>query len=216
MRGTGWEGEGRRDQEDLGTAAGETAVQLREAEIVAHGEPERADLGRDRDDLAARRPRFRFTDAHASGDVDIEEMELPVATDQFPVRGEEAARVERSRLPGHALEERAGAEMNAELTRERPEGRGGGTGNPLGVLVLLRAGSAPGEHFREDDQPGTALGSLPHQFGRPGEIDRPVRPRGHLHGCGDVGLHGLALGLSPGPPEASTSGVCTLVRSCDT
>src|SRR5438552_1740095 len=95
------------------------------------------------------RPRFRCTDAHACGDVDIEEMELPVATDQFPVRGEEAARVERSRLPGHALEERAGAEMNAELTRERPEGRGGGTGNPLGVLVLLRAGSAPGEHFRE-------------------------------------------------------------------
>ena len=111
-------------------------------------------------------------------------MDLPVAADQLAVRGEEAARVEGSGFAGYRFEERTRAEVDTELAGEGGEDRGRGTRDPLGLLPLLGAGAAPGKHLGEQDQPGTAFGCLPHQPAGAGEVDRPVRPRGHLHDGG--------------------------------
>src|SRR5262249_22601880 len=94
VRGSGGAGEGGGDEEDLCAPAREAAVELREAQVVAHREPEGPDRGGDHDHVLPRSARFRLAHGDPAGEVDVEEMDLPVAPDQLAVRGEEAARVE--------------------------------------------------------------------------------------------------------------------------
>ena len=82
-----------RDREDLGAAIGERPVELGEPHVEADRKAELADRGVGHDDVGARGGAITLEETHAAVDVDVEEMELPVGREPFPLRTEEHGRV---------------------------------------------------------------------------------------------------------------------------
>ena len=79
VRRAGREGEGGRHEQQLRTGTALPAVELREAEVVADRQPERTELGREDDHLGAGGARVGLAHGHASGNVDVEQVDLAVA-----------------------------------------------------------------------------------------------------------------------------------------
>ena len=115
-------GEGRGNGDELRACQRERAVELREAEVVADGEAEPAEGKVDDHRLAARPARGGLAVALASGEIDVEHMQLVVA------RGDLAFGIDQIRAVGDARRveldgERADMQEDAELAGERAKPR---------------------------------------------------------------------------------------------
>jgi hypothetical protein len=194
VRATGRARECRRHAQDLGSLRNEVAVELGEAQIVAHGESQPARRGVDDDGLRARLRVGRLAVALAPArQVDVEEMDLVVArgapalgvVDDAGVRGTRVA-LDRDRL-------RARDDPEAEFAGE---GRHCGLCGPVAVALddgapLRFVPAHEREVLRQYGEAGAALACEPEEAADGREVPADVRERRHLDG-GDNGLrHGV-------------------------
>src|SRR5262249_62391685 len=111
------EGEGGRDEENLRAGPNQTAVELREAKIVADGEAEDAELGGHHHGLGPRGARVRLAHGDPPGEIDVEQVHLAIACEEIATGTEETAGVEAAPLARHALEDRSHAEIYPQRPR---------------------------------------------------------------------------------------------------
>ena len=168
-------------QQHAGPAARELAVELREAQVVADREPDRAENGRRRHDLVPGHDGPRFLEVLHARQVDVEEVDLAVDGERRPVGPEEDAGVADARVAGDALGKRAREQRDA-----RPAGEGRHPAHPGAVEVLglghgLALGAEEGEVLGEADEGGSARRRLLHEALGGGEVALHVGGGGHLH-----------------------------------
>ena len=189
MRGSRRERKGGRHEQDLGAARRERPVELRESQVVADRQPERAELGGDGDDLRSRCATVRLPHGNPAGEIDVEEVNLAIVCEQPSGRVEQAARVVCPTLTGDRFQERARAEVHARLARERAHCLARRPGQRFGMCPVLDARAAPGEHLGQHDQGRPARGRLANEGRGARDVRRAVGPGRHLHGGRDETLH---------------------------
>jgi hypothetical protein len=178
-----------RHEQHLGAVARESAVELREAQVVADRAAERRERGTRHHRLRPGETRRRFLHRHAAGQGDVEEMDLPVARDDRAGGVDHAARVMATRIARNRFEQRSHAQHDAELAREGRHRSGRGARNRLGGARIAGVDPAPGEDLGQHDETRAAARGLAHEHGRPSHVRVAVRARGHLRDGCDEALH---------------------------
>src|SRR5262245_22160297 len=189
MRGAGRKRERRRDAENLRSRPNEPAVELGEAEVVTDREADRADRGRDDDGLLPRLPRLGFLRRDLAGDLDVKQMNLPIAASKIAARREQHRRVVAAAVTCDRLGYGPRLEVNAELASERAEPLARRTGDRLGELGFGSPWAAPIENLRQDDESRPLLRRAANQLLRAVEIRALVRARRHLDSTAKHGLN---------------------------
>ena len=116
-------------------------------------------------------------------------MQLAIAREEPAGRIEEAARVVRARLARYGFQERARAEVDAALARDRGHHLAGWPGHGLRVRRLAGPRAAPGEDLGQHDQLRAARRGLANECRRPRHVRFAVGSGRHLHGGRDEALH---------------------------
>src|SRR5262249_43259559 len=116
--------EGRGYRDETRSPGGEPPIQLREPEVVADRQTHRYASERGDDDLLTRSHRRRLLIGRPL-DLDVEEVELPIASHQLAIRIEHYRGVVDALLPVDSLEDRAAHEPEPVAARQpRQELRG--------------------------------------------------------------------------------------------
>ncbi len=184
----GLRGEGARHREEAGATLRQRAVELRESQVVADGQSDRAERRVEQRQLLPRRDggRLDVGVAAARAQIDVEEMDLPIDRSDLAVRGAAHAGVVDASVVLARLGKAAAHEPEAKLARPGAqsghdfavERLGAGNGMPLAAQI--------GEILGQRDELCAASGRFPHQRVGRGEIRRQIVHRGHLY---DAGQH---------------------------
>ena len=122
----------RRDEQHLGAARHQGAIELGKAQVVADREADAPELGAGRDDLLAGRERVRLPEGRQAGELDVEQVDLAVAGDLLAGSVEQQARVVHIGAVG--LEEASGQDPHVVAPRRVGETLGRRPRHRLGDL----------------------------------------------------------------------------------
>ena len=156
----------------------QTAVQLREAQVIADREADPADVGLVRDELVARCERRRFAERRLTRQVHVEQVDLPVRRDQFAVPIEQ----DRRRVPMFAVELDDAAAQHPHLSRAGDVGEAlcRRTGDRLGGGGSAGGRAEIGEHLGKRGKVGVAVRGLTEESLGEGDVRLDVVSGTHL------------------------------------
>ena len=176
----GGERERGRHHQQLGPAQREDPVQLGEAQVVTDAQADGPALHVHRHDLLPRILHVGLT-VNVAGDVNVEEVDLPVGREDIATRAHHHARVRQA--PGvRSFGDRAANQVNLVLPSPAAESLHG-----LTALQVLRAGAQdlgraePAPLLRQNHQTGPGGRSSGDQLAGPCDVRRLVRPGAELH-----------------------------------
>ena len=205
MRFAGLAGEGGRHREERRAAFGERAIQRRKTHVVADRQADAAPGQVGDHSGFARLVIGGFAIALATGQIDVEHVDLVVACDHAAIGPDQERAVDRPLRRG-AQRQRADMEMDFQFRRQRAIGLqrkivlfGGEMLEQRLAVELHHVAHLGGEHII-----GALRGGLADQFGSLLEARLRQQPGAHLHhrgGEGEVSAHELAF--SPASMESS-------------
>ncbi len=193
MGAAGRHREGRRDRQEIGAGLRQGAIELREAQVVAHGHAEHAPGQCGEHRRLAGTERVRFAVALAAGELDIEHVDLVVALRDRAVGGDEEGSVGEPLVAILAAHHRRSQQQpGAGLARELAEG---GEHRVIGFVSRFFDSQRPLRlhhvaHFGRHDQRGACIARAADEVAGGGDVRLGLARRGELDaGGGEGGAH---------------------------
>jgi hypothetical protein len=174
--------EGGGNGEHIGSGLGQRAVEMREAQVIAHGQAEPAPGQVGDDASVARLVVLRLAVALAARQLDVEHVDLVEAGDDYALRREQQRAVgdlARGEQDRHRADVQPDAELAREVGKARDRGVGGlrADGREQALAVHLHQGG----DFRGLDIGRALPGRLAHQGAGVLDILLDAAASAHLH-----------------------------------